>query len=147
DPEDHIVKSKVLCERRLRERTTSGVRPSLHGKQVVNSTIGSRAQSSVRIQKTDKPGFARRAIGSNERRQRVGCAGEIVDKGFGIGTDKWISRCAGARPSHAWLRMAIRALIAVEAGPKAIRDSCPNNIDLLESCLSVGEKFERARVF
>jgi len=40
--------------------------------------------------------------------------------------------------------MAIRALIAVEARPEAIRDPSPNNIDLLESCLSVRKKFESA---
>src|ERR1700722_15267547 len=110
----------------------------------MNSAVTGGAGRAVGIQKLNKPGFARRAIWSNEGREGIGCAFEIVDQRLWIGPDEWVDGSARARPANVRLRMTTRTLICIESWSEAVVDSSTNAIDLSEPCFPVRKEVRSA---
>src|ERR1700744_1560763 len=110
----------------------------------MDSAVAGGAERAVGIQKLNESGFARRAIRSNEGREGIGCAFEIVDQRLWVGPDEWVDGSARARPANVRLRMATRTLICIESWSEAVVGSSANDIDLSESCSPVRKEVRSA---
>src|SRR5580698_6242892 len=110
----------------------------------MNSAVAAGTERAIGVQEFDEPGFARWTIRSNEGREGIGCAFEIVDQRLWIGPDEWVDGSARARPANVRLRMTTRTLICIESWSEAVVGSSANDIDLSEPCFPVRKEVRSA---